>query len=158
MWGKFFFLERKSCFQFSRQFSFYKSVSAVHPVSWCNSLSQTASEVRAHQQMACGKSVSRSCRFSLISALCTCIFIPSPPSNWTCLPVADSNQVFVLFFVSSYCNILFCSKTLFIFQWLGAVVISGSSLSQLLWELKGLFNLKHKKCSFMSSHLMHDDR
>lgn len=66
-----------SCFQLTRQFSFYMSVSAVHPVGWCNSLSQTASEVRAHQWMACGKSVSRSCRFSLISALCTCIFIPS---------------------------------------------------------------------------------
>lgn len=75
MWGKFFFL--KSFFQFSRQFSFCTSVSAVHPVGWCNSLSQTASEVRAHQWMACGKSVSKSCRFSLIWALCTCIFIPS---------------------------------------------------------------------------------
>lgn len=72
--AKSFFL---SCFQFSRQFSFYTSVSAVHPVGWCSSLSQTASEVRAHQWMACGKPVSRPCRFSLISALWTCIFIPS---------------------------------------------------------------------------------
>lgn len=70
-----FFL--RSFFQFTRQFSFYTSVSAIHPMGWCNSLSQTASEVRAHQWMARGKSVSRSCRFSLISALCTRISIPS---------------------------------------------------------------------------------